>query len=126
MARRNKTYSENRQLNQRRLCDGCSSSGLRSTQDESGPRQGQTVLPLFEQRQEPQSRVRELESAETTGVEIYIEAFTVEQVAHKLNLSTSTVRREIAGDRIRVTRTNGGDGRIVISQQAIDEYLENS
>ncbi|WP_298338236.1 helix-turn-helix domain-containing protein [Ferrimicrobium sp.] len=68
--------------------------------------------------------MKEQESVENTGDGIRIEAFTVEQVAQKLNLSPSTVRREIAAGRIRVTRTNGGDGRIVISQQAIDEYLD--
>jgi excisionase family DNA binding protein len=49
--------------------------------------------------------------------------FSVKEASEELGLSESTVRRMISDNRLRVSRTCGESGRIVISRQALDEFL---
>jgi excisionase family DNA binding protein len=50
-------------------------------------------------------------------------AYDVAGVSKKLGVSESTVRRMINRKELRVSRTCGDSGRIVISRQALDEFL---
>jgi excisionase family DNA binding protein len=49
--------------------------------------------------------------------------YDVAGASEELGLSESTVRRMISDKRLRVSRTYGESGRIVISRQALDEFL---
>jgi excisionase family DNA binding protein len=49
--------------------------------------------------------------------------FSVKEASEELGLSESTVRRMISREELRVSRTCGESGRIVISRQALDEFL---
>ncbi len=49
--------------------------------------------------------------------------YDVAGASEELGLSESAVRRMISDKRLRVSRTCGESGRIVISRQALDEFL---
>ena len=49
--------------------------------------------------------------------------YTVAEVAKMLTLSTSTVRRLIKHDLLRAVNTHGSGGRVLISYEAIKEFL---